>query len=142
MRLMNQSDRIHSFIRSFIHSSSTYKCCQIAWMCLVDQSNRIHSSILQAPMFESRCCQIAAIKALWIKAIWSIHPFFKYQFSNPNVVKLLGHRWWIKAILSIHPFFKRPFSNLNFIDTYCFNMPHGSKQYYLFIHCSSTHFPI
>ncbi len=81
---------------------------------MMDQSNIIHSSILQAPIFQSK-----------------LHRYI-----------LLQHASWIKAILSIHPLFKHPFSNLNFIGTYCFNTPYGSKQQNPFIHFSRTHFSL
>lgn len=82
-----ESKWYNPFIHSFILQAPIFqsKCCQIAWMCLMDQSNRIHSSI---------------------------HPYFKHSCSNIDVVKL----HWSK--------------------------PYGSKQYDLFIHFSSTNFPI
>jgi hypothetical protein len=111
-----ESKWYNPFIHSFILQAPIFqsKCCQIAWMCLMDQSNRIHSSI--CPYFKHSCSNLDVVKLHWSKPYGSKQYDLFIHFSSTNFpIQMLWN---------------------------CFDIDDGSKQYYPFIHCPSTHFPI
>ncbi len=159
MCLMNQSDIIHSFTRSFskhlfsnlnvvkllgcaswikaiesihlfVHTSSTHVPIQMLSNC-IDQILMDQSNMIYSSIFQVPIFQFKCCESAWIKANIIQSSIVQAPFFQSKLHRyiLLQHALWIKAILSIHPLFKHPFLNLNFIGTYCFNAPYGSKQY-------------